>query len=135
MSDDGWDATDAGGNYRQSGCHGFDQRTSHAFIERRQHEQVHPCKTGFDVVPATQKMHGITEAGQFCLLQQCVMSISTTDDHKMQGGKVLLQLRNGCNQVFMAFNIGEPTDRSDDQCIRWTAEPFRLLFSLNPRYP
>src|ERR1051325_5219016 len=63
------------------------------------------------------------------------MSISTTDDHKMQGGKVLLQLRNGCNQIFMAFNIGEPADRSDDQCIRGTAEPFRLLFSLHPHQP
>src|SRR5437868_2228906 len=81
----------------------------------------------------TQEMHGITEASQFRLLRQCLIPVSTTDDHKMEGREIRLQHGNGRNQVFMAFNVSEPPDRSDDQRIRWTAEPVRLLFPLSPR--
>src|SRR5688572_6165198 len=59
------------------------------------------------------------------------MPISTPDDHELEGGIVRLQLCSSLDQVLMAFNIGEPPDRSDDQRIRWTAEPIRLLFPLD----
>src|SRR6185503_16611190 len=76
-----------------------------------------------------------TEAGRFRLLQEIVMPVSTPDDHMMEGRKILLHLGNGCDQVFVTFDIGEPPDGSDNQRIRWTAEPIRLMFSLSPRPP
>src|SRR5688572_23776989 len=50
----------------------------------------------------------------------------------MEGREVRLEHRNSFDQIFMALYIGEPPDRSDDQGLRGTAKPIRLLFSLNP---
>src|SRR5580765_4271376 len=61
------------------------------------------------------------------------MPISTPDDHEMEEGKVRLQLRGSLDQIFMAFYIGEPPDRSDDQRLRRTTKPIRLLFPLDSR--
>ena len=59
------------------------------------------------------------------------MSISTPNDHKMKGGKILFQLGDGFDQVLMTFNVGEPSDRSNDLRPSWTAKPVWLLFPLS----
>src|SRR5438105_7269976 len=78
-------------------------------------------------------MHSIAETGRFRQPQECVTPTSTPDDHEMEGGKVGLQLRGSLDQVFMAFYIGQPPDRSDDQSLRGTAKPIRLLLPLDSR--
>ena len=80
-------------------------------------------------------MNRITKTGQFRLLKKCIMSISTPNDHKMKGGKILFQLGDGFDQVLMTFNVGEPSDRSNDLRPSWTAKPVRLLFPLSSCLP